>query len=203
MVNYTIRIDDNGIDTLQRLISFLKHDRYTKCLVYREVATVTKKLHYQGFVEMDESAVGCHKTMWSTSFKDHPGSKKSSAIVKKDEYLVYVTKDKDLVFSKGCTDDFINKLETQSYKKEKVLDTYTKFLNYCLESPEIHDKKYNINNIRRLLFRYLGSSDDIEVKRIEYYRSLCYKIQAKLLYGTSIDSDEYKSAEDRFCTAIS
>lgn len=205
MVYYTVRIDTKGDSTLDRLKTFLDHERYIKYLVYKETSDVTKKVHYQGFVEIADDHHAWHKTRWSKAFPDYTKGQKSSALVNKDSYLVYVTKDKDLVLSKGCTEEFINTLQTQSYHKDckKNNDTYTKFLNFCLNSEEIDHKKYNINYIRRLLFRYLGSSDDVEVKRIEYYRSLCFKIQAKLLYGSIQDTDEYKSAEDRFITAIS
>lgn len=205
MTKYTIRIDDNGVDTYDRLKDFLDHDRYVRYLIYREVSDKTKKLHYQGFVEISDDFVSWHTGRWCTKFKDYSKGKKSSTVVKKDNYMIYISKDKDLVFSKGCTQDFIDSLQSQSYKKteKKKDDIFSRFLQYCISDSFIDDKKYSINYIRELLFQFLGSnSEDIEVRRIDYYRSLCFKIQAILIYGSCRD-DRYENALNRWLNALS
>lgn len=130
MVKYTIRVDKIKDDTLESIKKFLEHDRYTRYLVYEEIADETKKIHYQGFVEFDDNLVGWHQERWSRHFKEYKQGSKSSAQVKKDEYLIYITKDKKKVLSKGCTDDFINTLETQSYHKVLTPQTKQKKQNY-------------------------------------------------------------------------
>lgn len=189
MTKYTIRIDEQGDDTLDRLKAFLDHDRYIRYLVYREIADITKKVHYQGFVEFPDEYISWHTGRWSLRFKDFPKGKKSSALVKKDNYMIYITKDKDLVLSKGCTEDFINTLETQSYHKVPQVikkDYYQMFFEYIKQQPEVDQRKYKIQWIAETLVDYMGL-EHREIKNFNYYKSLCLNVQSRLIYGSKTE----------------
>jgi len=135
MIKVTIRLDDIGDGTSETLRTFLNH--YDKYLVYQEIAEKTKKLHFQGVIYvLDVKAYGAMKTRFSTVFKAWTRGMKSMALVKKDAYEVYITKDGNMFASKGFTEAEIQRLEVQSYPKEEgndsiVTSPYKKVLQYC------------------------------------------------------------------------
>lgn len=140
----TIRLDiiDEDQDS-QRLIEFL--NKYQKVVVYKEISSKTKKLHYQGVIwHVDEKAFNACKTRFTTMFKDtHPQSKKSMAKVKKETYKAYISKDGNLFFSKGVSEEELSDWQSQSYQPnlaseqkksltwtEKVLEAYDKSMRW-------------------------------------------------------------------------
>lgn len=191
-MKYTIRIDakedelESASDsTLNRLLKFLNDTRYTACLVYREVSSEIQKLHYQGVIELDSKDVSWHKERWCRLFKDYPKGKKSSSIMKKDQYEVYITKDKDQVLNRGYTEEYIKDLESKSYTKEiKVKkDYYDRFWTYITEyDHKNEDWRYSSNYICLRLIDFWGLEKQ-DIKNFPFYRSLVYNIQARLLHN--------------------
>lgn len=137
-MDVTIRLDHLADSDPDRLKLFLEH--YDVYCVYEEISDKKKKLHYQGWITFpDVKAYNAAKTRFSSWFKDYPGSQKSMAIVKKEEYNIYVVKDKKPFVIKGISEERIKELESKSYKKSDVKDnkklqtSFQKALDYCKE----------------------------------------------------------------------
>ncbi|MEO5351388.1 MAG: hypothetical protein H7836_17365 [Magnetococcus sp. YQC-3] len=203
---FTIRIDDDvshSPSTLDRLTDFLQHHRYIKYLVYREVSAVTKKLHYQGIVEIEEKTRSSHRMSWCNTFRDYSKGHKSTAIVKKlDEYMIYITKDKDKVLSKGYTDEEIEELQSKSYKKKtgrapRPNDLYDIYMEYLLEQPDVDTKKYDLrwmsDNLHDLL-----TQKKMPIKFYQYYRSLIFNVQARIIYKGPKDEKLIEKCKEKF-----
>lgn len=113
-----VRVDAITEDTKSIFQSWLEANS-TKFLIYEEIGDVTKKLHYQGVVQLDLEAKSIDA--WRKNIKDliRPTGKNqhSLATIKKDKYVIYITKDKKKVCWSGFTDEEIAELESQSYKK--------------------------------------------------------------------------------------
>lgn len=129
----TIRVDiigENATDFMER---FLK--KYDKYLIYEEVSDQVQKPHYQGIVWVpDNKAYVAIKSRFSTHFSDWTRGQKSMALVRKAQYEIYITKDKQLKWSRGYSDDEIKALEDKSYKKDSklpVLTSFQKAYQYC------------------------------------------------------------------------
>lgn len=135
VVKATLRVDNRDDDTLSRLQSFLS--RYEKYLVYEEVSDKQKKLHYQGVVYVNsDKEYNAMKVRFSTHFKDWEKGSKSMSLVKKDTYEVYITKDGKQVFNQGFSEEEVENLQKQSYKKEDKtkLNKLDKLMQYCKEN---------------------------------------------------------------------
>lgn len=209
-MKYTIRIDAKYLgdnkdiledewlpdSTRNRLLGFLEEgSRYTGYLVYREVASETQKVHYQGVVEIDEKDVSWHKERWSRVFKDYPKGKKSTALMKKLNYEVYITKDKDRVCVKGYTEDFIKACEEASYSKEERTkkDYFDRFKYYLWNyDHKTETWKYDYYYIAERLIEFFGIEKQ-EVKNFQFYRSLVFNVQAHFL----VDDQSTKAKETR------
>lgn len=131
-VALTIRVDIIGDKTDEYMERFLK--KYEKYLIYEEISDEVKKPHYQGIIWVpDNKAYVAIKTRFSTHFNEWTKGLKSMALVRKAQYEIYITKDKQLKWSKGYTQEQIEELEKQSYKKEKqpVLTSFQRAYQYC------------------------------------------------------------------------
>lgn len=163
MIKSTIRLDVLGESTEDRLESFLT--RYEKYLIYEEVADKTKKIHYQGVIYVnDDKAYGAMKTRFCTHFKEWPKGTKSMALVKKDTYEVYISKDKNPKYVKNFSDEDIKDLQDKSYKKDKkdngtLIENVEKaFDQYLIDRKHargdfIVDKHLTINDIEEFLVK--------------------------------------------------
>lgn len=206
---YTIRIDDDAShnpSTLERLSQFLQHQRYIKYLVYREVSDVTKKLHYQGIVDIEEKTLSSHRMSWCHTFSDYSKGHKSTAIVKKlDEYMIYITKDKDKVLSKGFTDEEIEELQSKSYKKidraPRPKDLYDTYMEYLLEQPDVDTKKYDLRWMSDKLYELL-SEQKLPIKFHQYYKSLLFNVQARIIYKNPKDEKLIEKCKEKFYMSI-
>lgn len=130
-MDYTIRLDvlhQNDGEMLKKYLS-----KYSKYLVYEEIADKTLKVHYQGIVRFDsEEDAKNEKQRFYDMFRKHPKGSKSMAKVNKKTYEVYITKDKNCYVSKGYTQDDIDALESMSYPKKKKRESWFKTLiQYC------------------------------------------------------------------------
>lgn len=131
-VALTIRVDIIGEKTDEMMERFLK--KYERYLIYYEISDEVKKPHYQGIIWVpDNKAYVAIKTRFSTHFSDWTKGQKSMRLVRKAQYEIYITKDKQLKWSKGYTQEQIEELEKQSYKKEKqpVLTSFQRAYQYC------------------------------------------------------------------------
>lgn len=131
-VALTIRVDIIGEKTDELMERFLK--KYERYLIYYEISDEVKKPHYQGIIWVpDNKAYVAIKTRFSTHFSDWTRGQKSMRLVRKAQYEIYITKDKQLKWSKGYTQEQIEELEKQSYKKEKqpVLTSFQRAYQYC------------------------------------------------------------------------
>lgn len=110
-------------DTTFQDVTKWVRDVSMKCYLYEEVGSETKKVHYQGVIELDLSVKSIDA--WRKNLKDivKPTGKNqhSLTMIKKPEYKVYCTKDKKRAFQLGYTDEELALYESQSYAK--VSDT--------------------------------------------------------------------------------
>lgn len=127
MYKSTIRLDVVDDTVTTRLEEYLAKYDYPY-LVYHEYATNTKKPHYQGVIHWpSESLFKSARVRLYTMFKDLTKGRKSMACVRKDAYEIYITKDKDLRYRNGFTDEQIEELSSQSYEKDKTVSGSTGF----------------------------------------------------------------------------
>lgn len=195
-MKYTIRLDDKPeLNTLDSLTKFLDHPRYTSYLIYREISEDVGKLHFQGVVEFDHESLSWHKERWSRLFSKYKKGSKSSAIMKKNNYEIYITKDKDRVLTFGYTEEFIAELESSSYKKEDVkkVDYYDRFMYYIKQRDDLDVIKYDRRRICACLIQFFGMEKQ-EIKNVQFYKSLMINVQARLIYGQT-DHDSEKVVE--------
>lgn len=195
-MKYTIRLDDvSEHNTLESLTKFLDSPRYTSYLIYREISDEVGKLHYQGVVEFDHEALSWHKERWSRIFKMYKKGSKSTALMKKNNYEIYITKDKDRILTKGYTEEFIAELESSSYKKEDVkkVDYYDRFMYYIKQQQDIDVIKYDRRRLCAHLIKFFGMEKQ-DIKNIQFYKSLMINVQARLIYGCT-DHDSEKVVE--------
>lgn len=119
MLTFTVRLDDiAGCDTQQLIEEFLqKHNEcFQRYVVCHEIAQVTKKPHYQGWIEVDAARSSWQK--WIQMFP-HKGTQKSFELMKKEEYRAYVVKDGDIRYQKGVTEAEIKEWREKSFTKEE------------------------------------------------------------------------------------
>lgn len=119
----TLRFDLNKV-TKDQVLEFVKEkgDKMTKVILYEEVATVTSKLHLQGWALFgSKSEADNFSKNRLREFKKLYGlqnSETSCATVKKDSYFAYTAKDGKCVYSVGVTDEERIANEEKSFKKE-------------------------------------------------------------------------------------
>lgn len=158
-MDVTVRLDYKSAEDVELLKKFL--DKYDRFLVYEETGAVTKKLHYQGIIRVqDDKELNAIKSRFSTMFPDHKGGSKSMSKVKSKNYEVYITKDKKIFYRKGYTDEEVQELEEKSYKKSEGTSgstSFTRAVQYC------KDHGINIHS----------SGWEIAETLIEYYRETC------------------------------
>lgn len=156
MIPSTVRFDI--IDETRDVPLFEKFvSKYDKYLIYKEVGTKTKKVHFQGIIWVpDKKAFNAMKTRFTNMFADtHPRSLKSMRQVESDMYEVYITKDGNLVYSEGYTDEEIANLEAKSYSKPVSVEKsnfFDKLYAYVLSKRHSYvnvfgDKEYDIMSI--------------------------------------------------------
>lgn len=162
MNRYTFRLDDipekTGISSEEmnsRLKKFfIEHDSvFSRYIIANEIAVKTGKHHYQGVIFTDLKHSTYQKQVYKMfpEWKGKRGDKAgliSLAEVKKDEYIVYTTKDYNFFLIKGFTDSQIDELHKQSYQKvqktvavEKDKET---MLNLLYKSVPPEAKKWDL-----------------------------------------------------------
>lgn len=130
MEKYTFRVDvipevseEQLAVRVQDALVKAESDKY---LISLEVAEKTGKLHYQGIVYSKLNYNTYKKRMencfpeWKATRGCKGMGKRSFAQVKTDNYEVYVTKDDNIKYIKGYSDDEVEQLKAKSYKKSDV-----------------------------------------------------------------------------------
>lgn len=118
----TVRLDELSDQDLVHLEEVLAP--YEKYVVYREIADVTRKPHFQGYVACGtgDNAKEAKQRFVDMFRSTHKPSQRSFNQVRKiEKYMRYVAKDKDLVLRKGVTDEHIEQCERESFKKKDKL----------------------------------------------------------------------------------
>lgn len=119
--------------TIERLELFLKC--FDKYVVSYEISEEKKKPHYQGIIFTDMK-YETYKKKAESFFEEWKGKRgdkcglRSFAMVRKDEYEIYVVKDGDLRFVKGYTEEEIAELRSKSYVKDSSKDKTKDKNNY-------------------------------------------------------------------------
>lgn len=139
----TIRLDILDEERDSRLLTEFLRAVGQPYVVYREIADVTGKAHYQGYIVRDEETYEeVKKTFTSTFTSTHSRYQRSFTPVRKVEsYMKYVAKDKMLFASHGFDEEHIKTNEKSSYKKK--LDTqdrdtmHTVILNHIQTTYEL------------------------------------------------------------------
>lgn len=136
-MDYTIRLDVLHPEDGETLKKYLL--KYSKYLVYEEIADKTSKVHYQGIVRFDsEDDAKNEKQRFYDTFRKHPKGTKSMAKVNKKTYEIYITKGKDRFVYNGYTEDDLDLLESMSYpKKRKKQDWFKTLIQYCKDKGVI------------------------------------------------------------------
>lgn len=185
----TIRLDDKPEHkTLENLQRFMQHPRLQEILIYREVSSKTKKLHYQGYVKVEPH----HRKWFQQEFnklfdvEKYPKGSKSTALMRKESYKIYITKGNDRIITHNVSEDDIQQLFQQSYEpkpmKETNKDFEQSFKEYVQEDPEVRQKIHVIKWIIEKLWDYLGTLDKKKCTHmIRYYKSLCFTVQTKTI----------------------
>lgn len=136
----TIRIDLLGHDvgSLEEYIkAFLdKNDQdLERYIISFEESAVKGKMHYQGIMihKCTHEAIRGRVNRYFEEWKK--GSKSCSPVKKLGDYLVYICKQKNIVFSKGYTDEEIEEFKSQSYLvKESPIKKKKKFLQVIVDA---------------------------------------------------------------------
>jgi len=181
----TIRLDVLTEDDAERLRQYLV--KYTKYLVYEEIADKTEKLHYQGIIIFhDDKEFTNAKVRFSTYFPNHSRGKKSMSKVKKSTYAVYITKDGKIFASSGYTDGEIESLRELSYQKTKEKVIYNGFAN-ALEYCKGHEVTASSDGwqIASVLIDYYREKTKCEPNDFQL-RNMSKSIQTHLVYEHAI-----------------
>jgi hypothetical protein len=141
---YTFRLDVYEGLTTDLVESFLQKEQFPKYLIYKEVSSITEKLHYQGFVEVLDNSEKAIKNLRSrlTSFFKTSKDAYSFAKVKFETYTVYITKDGQRELCYGISDNEVKDLESRSYKKPKPQSKQSyveKYIEYMYEKFSTYD----------------------------------------------------------------
>lgn len=127
MIFSTVRLDVVHNDDSDRLSQFLSSLQDVKYVVYREIGDKTKKLHLQGYIQFNDmdSYDHAHDQFKEVFGKTHNRFQRSFTIVRKREkYMIYVSKDKNLEFQSGYTEEELKEKENLSYKKADKPQTF-------------------------------------------------------------------------------
>lgn len=131
MTELAVRIDAVG-DDIEKFEDKLRqwlNDNSEKYLLYVEIGEQTKKLHYQGIVELDLKKKGIDA--WRKNLKDmmkefleqedvdKRRNRHSLTQIKCENYRAYISKDKECFICKGYDEEYIKKWESVGYKKNK------------------------------------------------------------------------------------
>lgn len=158
METLAIRVDNCRDQVFEDVVQWIKRNS-EKSFLYREKGAVTGKEHFQGVIDLDLSVKSLHA--WAKNLKDlvkPPGKNQYSlATMKKPEYKVYCTKDKDRVFQLGYTDEELMEYENASYSKVSVTTDEKKM--------PFADKMYKdiVKDIVRFRVDVLGNKEMIAV----------------------------------------
>lgn len=120
----TLRFDLDKVSQ-EQVVQFLSEHsaRMTKVILYKEFGDKTGKPHLQGWaLFVNEASAETFRTNVLRRWKKQnslTGSEASCAVVKKDSYFVYTSKDKNCVYSVGVTDEERVANEALSYPKSK------------------------------------------------------------------------------------
>lgn len=152
----TVRLDKVAEDDASRLHAFLD-SLDTKIVVYEEVADITKKIHWQGYIECTQESYEVYKEAFLEIFRPtHSRYQRSFTVVRKVEtYMIYVAKDKNLFYSKGVTEEELKEKEDASYKKKKRTAFMTVVKAWWVSEPKqryqlrakIDDSVWDLHNL--------------------------------------------------------
>ena len=145
-------IDDNTPIQLKKFL-----EKYDRVLCYKEIASKTKKVHYQGYIEFnDKKPYTAAKQRWSDRLSSdiYVKGKKSFALERNEgRARIYVTKDRDRFYIKGYTNDELELFESQSYQKKEskhvcvykvIEDKFVKWRNEWIASQSnVTNAKYS------------------------------------------------------------
>lgn len=188
MLVFTVRLDEvEFCDTQQLLEEFLhKHDKYfERYVICHEIAEVTKKRHYQGWIE-----VTCSRSNWQEMiqiFQKYDKHQKSFKIMKKEEYRSYILKDDDLRYRKGVSDEEIEGWKSLSYKKdpttkEKEPTSYEKITAFVQKKIENSSERPDGWKIAKWIMQYYHQNtkcepNDFQIRNMA--KSIWYNIKSK------------------------
>lgn len=211
----TLRVDDKPEHkTLEHLQKWMQHPRFQEILIYREISSKTKKLHYQGYVKVDPD----HKNWFQKEFnqlfdtKNYPKGSKSTAVMKKESYKIYITKGNDRIITHNVSEEDIQQLFQQSYEpkpfKESGKDFEQAFKEYVQEDVDVRQKIHIYRWVIEKLWDYLGTLDRKKCTHmVRYYKSLCFTIQTKTMRELKIPANymetlSVEAAKKRFISEI-
>lgn len=114
-----VRLDVVHSDDGSRLKTWLQSESVIEYVFYEENGDQTGKLHYQGYIKSgDESSFKKLKDSFKKWFSAHSRFQRSFTHPRKVEnYMIYVSKDKNMLCSLGVSEEVIAEREAKSYKK--------------------------------------------------------------------------------------
>lgn len=151
-------IDGKQVSDVEEVIkNILQSVHSEKYLISLEQGDETGKLHFQGVVYYpgDKSYEWYKKKCeevtkeWKGGRGKKNGARSFAQIKDIQQYSIYVTKDGDIRFRLGYSDDEVNDLKSKSYKKvpkkekDKVvkMSNYNELANYCMQQMKDFDFK--------------------------------------------------------------
>lgn len=123
-----IRIDKTGKTALKKFIELICEGG-TKVIITKERATITKKLHYHAYLELETNNI--YKTEYNRITKLIPELFKgilphqfcTQQVKSFENYVKYITKDENVVYTKGVSEEFMKNVlkDTQRINREKKM----------------------------------------------------------------------------------
>lgn len=183
-----------------------KHsDVIHKYVISHEIATVTGKPHYQGIMyHADDVRFENVTRHW----KDWKASEKSFAPVRDEEsYRKYVTKDGNIAFIKGITQEEMDewgtwekqdKTKKQKSESRRMLQ-YQKFIEHCKSKETPQGGVYTLDFIARELFAFMATEPLPE--QVNWFKGMIFSAQAVLMKNHP-RNQKFISVEDEWVTRV-
>lgn len=157
-----------------------------KYVIAYEIATVTSKPHYQGILYTEESGIKWENC--TRYWKAWKASEKSFAPVKDEEsYRKYITKDGNIAFRKGITQEDMDGWGTwekqEKTKKQKVESRralqYARFLEHCRQKESPAGDVFTLAWLAHELFDFMGTEPMPE--QVNWFKGMVFSAQAALM----------------------
>lgn len=172
MERYHIRVDRLGDRTLEFIKSWILKHSIKTYLISEERGTVTSKIHYQGFVDIDMSIR--NEKAWRQNLKEHihtTGRNQYSLSLKHGNLETYICKEGKIVLQS----DDIHPLQIEQWKEDSYIkNSYSKgpsFTQKYLDAMSVLPSKEERYLTRETIKYFVNNTkvfDKFVIKRFVY-----------------------------------